>query len=185
MPRWNTFALPVHNSNLEDCFRLGRNYTLAVTETVRGSELLHLTTREYLPGDKNVKRNYLTYLSRGAKTPWYVSQPTRSPSSMPITRLRPDCRIGQVTRSALERPLGDCDCPTMKSPFTTLPYKKIHYAISQSLHSSRSVPQNSHPRIHPPSLRPQPAKRYQGSCESASGASDRRRARVVPVTGQP
>jgi len=28
-------ALPIHNSNLGDCFRLGRNYTLAVTETVR------------------------------------------------------------------------------------------------------------------------------------------------------
>ena len=30
--------LAVHNSNLEDGFRLGRNYTLAVTETVRRSD---------------------------------------------------------------------------------------------------------------------------------------------------
>jgi hypothetical protein len=48
-------ALRIHNSNLEDCFRFGRNYTLSVTETVRGSELLHLTFRVYLAGDKNVK----------------------------------------------------------------------------------------------------------------------------------
>lgn len=65
-------ALPIHNTNLGDCFRLGRNYTLAVTETVRGSELLHLTLREYLAGEKNVKRNY--------SSPWCqargcVSQP--------------------------------------------------------------------------------------------------------------
>jgi hypothetical protein len=53
-----SLALPVHNSNLEDCFRLGRNYTLAVTETVRRSELLHLISREYPAGDTNVKRNY-------------------------------------------------------------------------------------------------------------------------------
>jgi hypothetical protein len=51
-------ALPMHYLNLEDCFRLGRNYTLSVTETVRGSDVLHLTSREYLAGDKNVKRNY-------------------------------------------------------------------------------------------------------------------------------
>jgi hypothetical protein len=37
---------------------------LAATETVRGSELLHLTPREYLAGEKNVKRNYS---SLGAK----------------------------------------------------------------------------------------------------------------------
>jgi len=49
--------------NLEDCFRLGRNYTLAVTETVRRSELLHLTPREYPARDKYVKRNY--------SSPWY------------------------------------------------------------------------------------------------------------------
>jgi hypothetical protein len=49
-------ALPIHDSNLEDCFRLGRNYTLAVTETVRGSELQHLTPREYPAGDQNVNR---------------------------------------------------------------------------------------------------------------------------------
>jgi hypothetical protein len=48
-------ALPIHNSNLEDCVGLGRNYTLAVTETVRGSELLRLTPGEYLGGGKNVK----------------------------------------------------------------------------------------------------------------------------------
>ena len=28
-------AFPIHNSNLEYCFRLGRNYALAATETVR------------------------------------------------------------------------------------------------------------------------------------------------------
>jgi hypothetical protein len=65
-------ALPIHNSSFEDCFRLGRNYTLTVTETVRGSELLHLTPREYLADDKNVKSKY--------SSPWhqargYVSQP--------------------------------------------------------------------------------------------------------------
>ena len=69
-------ALPVHNSNLEDCFRLGRNYTLAVTETVRGSELLHLTPREYSAGDTNVKRNYS---SPWCQAPGYASQ--RIPSS--------------------------------------------------------------------------------------------------------
>lgn len=51
-------ALPIHNSNLEDCFRLGRNYTLSVTGTVRGSELRRLTLRGYPAGDKNVKRSY-------------------------------------------------------------------------------------------------------------------------------
>src|SRR5215471_4389948 len=53
----------IHNSNLEDCLRLGRNYTLAVTETVRRSELLHLTPKEYPASDKYVKRNY--------SSPWY------------------------------------------------------------------------------------------------------------------
>ena len=48
----------IHNSNLEDCFRLGRNYTLPVTETVRRSELLRPTFRGYPARDKNVKRNY-------------------------------------------------------------------------------------------------------------------------------
>src|SRR5215472_5888718 len=37
-------------------FRLGRNYTLAVTETVGRLELLRLTPREYRVDDKNVKR---------------------------------------------------------------------------------------------------------------------------------
>jgi hypothetical protein len=36
-------ALPIHNSNLGNCFRLGRNYTLAVTETMRRPKLLRLT----------------------------------------------------------------------------------------------------------------------------------------------
>ena len=53
-------ALPVHNSNLEDCFRLRRNYTLAVTETVRGSERRHLTSREYRADDKNVKNKVVS-----------------------------------------------------------------------------------------------------------------------------
>ncbi len=67
------FALPAHNSNLENCFRPGRNYTLTVTEKVRRSELLHLTPREYLAGDKNVKRNWS---SSWCQAQWYVSQPT-------------------------------------------------------------------------------------------------------------
>jgi hypothetical protein len=50
-------ALPIHNSNFEICFRLGRNYTLTATETVRDSELRHLTPGVYLAGDKSVKRN--------------------------------------------------------------------------------------------------------------------------------
>ena len=65
-------TLPVHNSNLEDCFRLGRNYTLAVTETARRSELLHLTLREYPAGDTNVKRDYS---SPWCQAPVYASQP--------------------------------------------------------------------------------------------------------------
>ncbi len=36
--------------------KLGRNYTLAVTETVRDLELLHLRLKGYLAGDKNVKQ---------------------------------------------------------------------------------------------------------------------------------
>jgi hypothetical protein len=67
-------AFPVHNSNIEDCFKLGRNYTLAVTETVRRSELLHLTPREYPAGDTNVKRNYS---SPWRQAPVYASQPIR------------------------------------------------------------------------------------------------------------
>jgi hypothetical protein len=53
---------------------LGRNYTLSVTETVRGSELLHLAAGVYLAGDKNVKRNYFEPVvpARG-----YVSEPVR------------------------------------------------------------------------------------------------------------
>jgi hypothetical protein len=66
-------ALPNHDSNLEDCFRLGRNYTLAVTETVRGSELQHLTSREYPAGDQNVNRN--------CSSPWYQA---RGYGSQPI-----------------------------------------------------------------------------------------------------
>src|SRR5262249_11839633 len=58
MRRRSSLALPIHNSNFESCFRLGRNYTLAATETVRGSELLHLALREYPAADTNVKRNY-------------------------------------------------------------------------------------------------------------------------------
>src|SRR5262245_17429979 len=65
-------ALPVHNSNLEDCFRLGRNYTLAVTETVRRSELSHLTPREYPAGDTNVKRKPFQPVVPGVV---YASQP--------------------------------------------------------------------------------------------------------------
>jgi hypothetical protein len=62
-------ALPIHNSNLEDCLRLGRNYTLAVTETVRRSKLLRLTGREYPAGDTHVKRNY--------SSPWYQAARVR------------------------------------------------------------------------------------------------------------
>jgi hypothetical protein len=68
-------TLHIHNSNLEDCFRLGRNYTLAVTETVRRSALLHLTPREYPARDKYVKRNYSSswYLDRAALAPYRIS----------------------------------------------------------------------------------------------------------------
>jgi hypothetical protein len=37
--------------------RLGRNYTLAVTETVRRSERLHLTFLQWPAAEKNVKRH--------------------------------------------------------------------------------------------------------------------------------
>lgn len=53
-------------SNLENWFRLGRNYTLAVTEIVRASELRHLTPGEYPAGDQKVKRN--------DSSPWYQAR---------------------------------------------------------------------------------------------------------------
>src|SRR6516225_7065335 len=60
-------GLPIHNSNLEGCFRLGRNYTLAVTETVRRSELLHLTPRERSGGRHECQEEALEPVAPGAR----------------------------------------------------------------------------------------------------------------------
>src|SRR5215831_2852554 len=79
---------PFTISNLEDCFRLGRNYTLAVTETVRRSKLLHLTPREYPASDKYVKRNY--------SSPWY----RRDQAALVTVCRRSDICLGSTTRKS-------------------------------------------------------------------------------------
>ena len=49
---------PIHNSNLGDCLELGRNYTLAVTETVRLKNYCASLFREYPAGDHRCQMEY-------------------------------------------------------------------------------------------------------------------------------
>jgi hypothetical protein len=75
---------------------------LAATETVRDSELLHLTPGVYLAGDENVKRNYSSpwYQARG-----YVSQPVPAQHGQRIAvRCLSDANQRRIALAATRKP---------------------------------------------------------------------------------